>query len=216
MTGRGSELILRCMTSQTCFFFFFPNCLAMKQLIITFQFLLLVLQCQGLGWQQQQAFEAFHSRPIRPQAVIRNRPEQVVMTSSPETHAFTLKSIYHHASPNGPTPGLFRKLDIPEIRAESLPPFEIRSKPGDTFRPYSPESIYDLYKYDPIYGRKQFHTTEQMTFEYEWEEGALPDVAHRPTVTALAMMTNNAYSATSNETEWYDIGIPWNLVSSFL
>ena len=42
----------------------------------------------------------------------------------------------------------------------------------------------------------------------------LPDVKDRPSVLALAMMTNNAYSGVDNTTDWYDIGAPWQLVST--
>ncbi|EPB90311.1 hypothetical protein HMPREF1544_02836 [Mucor circinelloides 1006PhL] len=46
--------------------------------------------------------------------------------------------------------------------------------------------------------------------------GLVPDVTHRPSVLALAMMTNNAYlDINLNNTEWYDLGAPWQLNNSF-
>lgn len=43
---------------------------------------------------------------------------------------------------------------------------------------------------------------------------SVPDVTHRPTVLALAQMTNNAYlDINLNETDWYDLGPTWRVVS---
>ncbi|KAI9493480.1 Alpha/Beta hydrolase protein [Zychaea mexicana] len=215
----------------------------MKRLIISLQFILLIFHCHGLRlpWQQQ-TFEAFlrndnsNSRrfPMRPQVVITNLPQnqakELSSSSSsavPATalHSFRLKSIYHHASDNGPIPGLFRKLDIlsasPENRNSQDETFEIRTKLGDTYRPTYPEAVYNLYKYDPVKRQRNQYTITAMddpdeaTIDFDWAPGSLPDVKHRATVLALAMMTSNAYSPANNDTDWYDIGAPWNLNTSF-
>ncbi|KAI9319165.1 Alpha/Beta hydrolase protein [Dichotomocladium elegans] len=57
--------------------------------------------------------------------------------------------------------------------------------------------------------------SSEVTVEYEWKKGQLPDVTHRPSVLALAMMTNNAYNSADNATDWYDLGARWNLSESF-
>ncbi|PHZ08789.1 alpha/beta-hydrolase [Rhizopus microsporus ATCC 52813] len=45
---------------------------------------------------------------------------------------------------------------------------------------------------------------------------SVPDVTHRPTVLALAQMTNNAYlDINLNETDWYDLGPTWRVNNSF-
>ncbi|KAI9253967.1 Alpha/Beta hydrolase protein [Phascolomyces articulosus] len=220
----------------------------MKKLLISLQFILLFFHCHGLRmpWDQR-AFEAlFHGEPsqkisTRPQIVITNPPSQqeqaeTLYSTATQLHSFRLKSIYHHASDNGPIPGLFRKLDISQEREQEIrttsfdsddsgsqqSTFEIRSKMGDTYRPAYPDALYQLYKYDAINTqRHQFmmlssaSSQEGATIDFEWAPGSLPDVQHRESVLSLAMMTNNAYNPANNDTDWYDIGAPWNLNSSF-
>jgi putative lipase involved disintegration of autophagic bodies len=47
--------------------------------------------------------------------------------------------------------------------------------------------------------------------------GVIPDVTDRSTVISLAKMTNNAYlDINLNNTEWYDLGAPWQLVMHYI
>lgn len=56
-------------------------------------------------------------------------------------------------------------------------------------------------------------TYDAMAFDTVW--GPVPDISHRPTVLALAIMTNNAYTSVneSNGPDWYELGPPWDVVS---
>ena len=215
----------------------------MKKLIISLQFILLFFHCHGLRmpWQQQTFEAMFHEekrprtiRSARPHIVITNPPSpleqaEILYSKSTKMDSFRLKSIYHHATDNGPIPGLFRKLDIQEKLEDEIrffgeqeqTTFEIRTKVGDTYRPSNPDALYQLYKHDSTNAQRyQYNMAAnqegEVTIDFEWAPGSLPDIDHRATILSLAMMTNNAYTEANNETDWYDIGAPWNLVSLYL
>ena len=216
----------------------------MKKLFISLQFFLLFFHCHGvrMPWQQQTFEAMFHEekgpktvRSARPQIVITNPPSpleqaEILYSKSTKKDSFRLKSIYHHATDNGPIPGLFRKLDIHETAEDKIrffggqehqTTFELQTKIGDTYRPSSLDNLYKLYKYDSMSAqRHQYNMMAnqegEVTIDFEWEPGLLPDIKHRTTIISLAMMTNNAYTEVNNETDWYDIGAPWNLVSFYI
>lgn len=131
---------------------------------------------------------------------------------------FKLKSVYHHASVSGPIPGLFRRLDVPPMHASSEQDiFQIRSKLGTLQTAHDPRRMYELYKYDGAQGERLSVSSavakNTAFFNIQWKQDLMPDISHRPSVLALAKMTNNAYYEKCNETGWYDLGTPWNLVT---
>lgn len=131
-----------------------------------------------------------------------------------------LKTIYHHASANGPIPKLFRKLDLDTmatVNKEKEETYTIKSKLGHIDRPYVlgreellrriDDKDEDLTRWGTINNYQPYTTTMESTI------GVLPDVRDRPSILSLAMMTNNAYlDINVNNTEWYDLGAPWHLV----
>lgn len=137
-------------------------------------------------------------------------------------NTLTLKSIYHHASANGPIPKLFRKTQVDtnetmmKVNQHQDATYILKSQLSTMERPVSSNTRELLYQL----GNKQanqyvrYSNQDFTTNGLESTIGLVPDVTHRGSVTALAMMTYNAYlDININSTEWYDLGAPWHLVS---
>ncbi|KAI9495065.1 Alpha/Beta hydrolase protein [Zychaea mexicana] len=153
--------------------------------------LLLLCQqfCEGVKLKQQQS--PFHVFP------------------SP-TQSLQLKAIYHRP-PESRT--VWRQEVVYTTTASSIPNFPVSpvlrliSRPRNTN-----QQLRDLYNQ----GRLMRLSAADMTeFESSW--GLVPDVSHRPSILALAMMTNNAYTSLNktDSTDWYPLGPPWNVNSTF-
>lgn len=138
----------------------------------------------------------------------------------PTDITLTLKTIYHHASPSGPYPGLFRRLDMPPATLLStLDRYHLRpaAAVGQAY-PITTKAgrhyLYDVYRYNGARRRLRAGVVNTFIQETTQVPLLLPDVTHRPSVLQLAMMTNNAYSEVdNNSTDWYDLGDPWKLVN---
>ncbi|KAI9013987.1 Alpha/Beta hydrolase protein [Phycomyces nitens] len=139
--------------------------------------------------------------------------QQPFGSPSLDPQSFKLKTIYHHASINGPIPHLFRRLDISESMSIQNNGFEMKPVIGSYMRP----SQRDL---DPLHRLKESGQRMRMQadsdLEFEPVIGLQPDVTNRQTVMTLAQMTYNAYSDIINGTaDWYELEAPWIKNSSF-
>ncbi|KAI8337224.1 Alpha/Beta hydrolase protein [Chlamydoabsidia padenii] len=144
----------------------------------------------------------------------------------------TLQSVYHHSSPSGPTPGLFRRFDLSNLQQQQQrsddSSYSISMVAGHYERLNKPTKNYliqqadthrqSLSSYHPRRIRwqhlKSLTATNMDILKesvYDW----IPNVTNRSTILSLAMMTNNAYSGIDNTTDWYDLGEPWHLNTSF-
>lgn len=150
-----------------------------------------------------------HLRPgLQNQAVL-ERPSSFL-----DEQSLRLKAIYHHA----PAPGYLRRREVSssEILSEDLDGSLLSVKPmiSSIYRPRNSEQLRALKET----GRRMRWTTILSNGPAEMESvyGLVPDVKDRPTVLALAIMTNNAYtSIDERESEdWYDLGPPWTVVGS--
>lgn len=146
----------------------------------------------------------------------------------PHVLDMTLQTVYHHSSPTGPTPGLFRRLDLSRLRPKDatyslstvLLQHERLNKPAKNYL-IQQASSHDMPLSTSRYQPKRIRwnhlgslTTTNMDILKESVMAAVPDVTNRSTILTLAMMTNNAYSGIDNTTDWYDLGDPWHLVTS--
>ncbi|CDH57264.1 atg15p [Lichtheimia corymbifera JMRC:FSU:9682] len=141
--------------------------------------------------------------------------------------AFQLQTIYHHASPSGPIPGLFRKLELSNqgdmLRNDPFMSqgYHVNVQRGAIYRPVSLEYLYDMYRHQQHHGDRAILTwtstmDHALTFDYYLTHGMLPDISHKASVLALAMMARNAYhDKIDDRGDWYDLGAPWNLNESF-
>ncbi|KAJ8655149.1 hypothetical protein O0I10_009184 [Lichtheimia ornata] len=172
-------------------------------------------------WRQQLPFQ-LTPQSIPPTVVIVDQidtqPPTADMQQQQQQHSFTLQSVYHHASSSGPIPGLFRRHSISkdtfstQEASQQQQRYDLQSLSGTTYRPVSLGDVFSMYRHQ----RSWLHTSSPVHVEFkEDHDGLLPDTKHRPTILALAMMTNNAYSPADNSTEWYDLGTPWNVSESF-
>lgn len=129
---------------------------------------------------------------------------------SNKEHTLKLKHIYHHASANGPIPKLFRKYDInPSVNVMSNQDnsYSLRSKLQVVERPTASD-INEFLTSD----NRWRNTVRSMYLESSI--GLVPDIEQRESILALAQMTNNAYlDINLNETDWYDLGPQWQVVS---
>jgi lipase ATG15 len=139
------------------------------------------------------------------------------LTHPREQSTLQLKSIYHHASAHGPIPRLFRKTNVNNemFSMNEQQQFTLKSKYSVIHKPAEADITDLLASKDPehgVYARwSNLNTMRAMYMESTI--GKIPDVTDRPTVLTLAMMTNNAYlDINLNNTEWYDLGEPWQLV----
>lgn len=168
---------------------------------------------------------------------IRNRQPQVAIVKEHLTLAqqlpplvtpndvFQLQTIYHHASPSGPIPGLFRKLELSSqddmLRNDPFmsQDYHVKVQRGAIYRPVSSDYLYDMYQYQQNDDRAimtWMSTMNHLTFDYYLTQGMLPDVSHKSSVLALAMMARNAYhDKIDDRGDWYDLGAQWNLNESF-
>lgn len=143
----------------------------------------------------------------------------------------TLHSVYHHSSPSGPTPHLFRRLDI--YNSQQQPSndtlYDISSIMDSSERLSQPAKNYLIQQGSPLstlsqgyrpkkirWTRLRSITAANLDILKEQVIQPVPDVTNRSTILSLAMMTNNAYSGIDNTTDWYDLGEPWKLVSKAL
>ncbi|KAI8342821.1 Alpha/Beta hydrolase protein [Chlamydoabsidia padenii] len=151
--------------------------------------------------------------------------------------SMTLKTIYHHSSPNGPIPRLFRRLDISNTilqQQQQVNPlssqyivspipsqYERLGKQAKNYLIQQASIVHSLNHQQQYQPRKirWKHLAELTVFNTdilkEPVEDYIPDVTSRDTVLALALMTSNAYIETDNTTDWYDLGVPWKLNKSF-
>lgn len=148
---------------------------------------------------------------------------------------FRLKSIYHHASVNGPIPRLFRRLDITDTIQTQQEPLHISSTLHQYHRvtPHAKNYLIQqatssvlsnsnsnktTFSYQPRKIRwKSLNDISPLNKDIYMEPvwGLVPNITYRPSLLSLAIMTNNAYSDVDNTTDWLDIGEPWNLVGYF-
>lgn len=143
---------------------------------------------------------------------------QLPFLSPKSSTPLKLKTIYHHASVHGPIPRLFRKLQIHDemnINQEQNTEYSLKSKQSIIEKPADSDikALLSLRDVDNgVYARwSSLNTMRAMYMESTL--GKVPDVTDRETVISLAMMTNNAYlDINLNDTEWYDLGAPWQLV----
>ncbi|GAN05005.1 conserved hypothetical protein [Mucor ambiguus] len=142
------------------------------------------------------------------------------LPSHKPVNTLKLKRIYHHASAHGPIPNLFRKIDIHStnnsitINQAQDATYSIQGTFSVMDRPIAAD-IQDLVS-QREYGTFARWNSRIRPMHLESTIGLVPDVTHRPSVLALAMMTNNAYlDINLNNTEWYDLGAPWQLNNSF-
>jgi putative lipase involved disintegration of autophagic bodies len=133
-------------------------------------------------------------------------------------NTLTLKTIYHHASVNGPIPKLFRKLDISsdqpfiKMNQQQDASYTLKSQLSRMERPVDTQDT--LYQLDNKQENEYIRFKEGFeTNSLESTIGVVPDITHRPSIMSLAMMTYNAYlDININSTEWYDLGATWHLV----
>ncbi|ORX53212.1 alpha/beta-hydrolase [Hesseltinella vesiculosa] len=144
----------------------------------------------------------------------------------PFQHSFTrnplsvqLKSIYHHASSQSAFPGLFRRQDIPSSDAH----FQLDGMLATYHRPTQfaidylvgqPPATSSL-SYRPRRIRWQSLSAFSPELFMTPVDDLVPNIGDRDVLMALAIMTNNAYSDVENTTDWYDLGTPWQLNTSF-
>lgn len=138
-------------------------------------------------------------------------------------NTLSLKTIYHHGSVNGPIPKLFRKLDLDpiQIHQANRVKYGLKSKLGVMDRPSTADRNDLLFQINNKSSDKlvRWSTIAEEKDEYramqlESTIGVIPDVTHRPSILSLAQMTYNAYlDIDLNNTEWYDLGASWKLVS---
>ncbi|KAG2198408.1 hypothetical protein INT47_008985 [Mucor saturninus] len=142
-----------------------------------------------------------------------------------QQNTLKLKTIYHHASANGPIPKLFRKLDVDQellsVNQQHKHIYDLKSKLSMMDRPSAADrddllleinnSRDKLVRWNTLTSEQQYRA-----MHLESTIGVVPDVTHRPSVISLAMMTYNAYlDIDLNNTEWYDLGAAWHLNKSF-
>lgn len=137
------------------------------------------------------------------------------LPSHKPVNTLKLKTIYHHASAHGPIPNLFRKIDISDNRITVNYAQDITYSLQGTFSVMDKPITADI---EDLVSQREYGTFARWDnrirpMHLESTIGLVPDVTHRPSVLALAMMTNNAYlDINLNNTEWYDLGAPWQLV----
>ncbi|KAL0145769.1 Alpha/Beta hydrolase protein [Mucor lusitanicus] len=139
------------------------------------------------------------------------------LPSHKPVNTLKLKTIYHHASAHGPIPNLFRKIDIDNTRSD----ISINQAQDATYTLQGTFSVMDkpiTADIQDLVSQRKYGTFARWNnrirpMHLESTIGLVPDVTHRPSVLALAMMTNNAYlDINLNNTEWYDLGAPWQLL----
>lgn len=142
------------------------------------------------------------------------------LPSHKPVNTLKLKTIYHHASAHGPIPNLFRKLDVRSDNSDGQ--ITVNQAQDATYSVQGTFSVMDrpiAADIDDLVSQREYGTfarwnNRARSMHLESTIGLVPDVTHRPSVLALAMMTNNAYlDINLNNTEWYDLGSPWQLVS---
>jgi putative lipase involved disintegration of autophagic bodies len=144
-------------------------------------------------------------------------------TQHKQINTLKLKTIYHHGSAHGPIPNLFRKIDVQNqnqihINQEQQATYSLQSTMAVMNRPV-PSDVQELLQLrDPTAGTfarwETLNKKLMRPMHMESTIGWVPDVQDRSSVLYLAMMTNNAYlDIDLNNTEWYDLGEPWKLVT---
>lgn len=143
-----------------------------------------------------------------------------------QQNTLRLKTIYHHASANGPIPKLFRRLDIDQdslhVNQQQSHVYNLKSKLSVMDRPIAADRndlLFEINKSKDKLVRWNTISQDQQyrAMNLESTIGVVPDITHRPSVLSLAMMTYNAYlDIDLNNTEWYDLGAPWHLVRLIL
>jgi putative lipase involved disintegration of autophagic bodies len=144
-------------------------------------------------------------------------------TQHKQINTLKLKTIYHHGSAHGPIPNLFRKIDVQDqnqihINQAQQESYTLQSKIAVMNRPATSDVQELLQLRDPTAGTfarwETLNSKLMRPMHMESTIGLIPDVNDRTSVLSLAMMTNNAYlDIDLNNTEWYDIGGSWKLVS---
>ncbi|SAM04922.1 hypothetical protein [Absidia glauca] len=183
--------------------------------IYHFILFILVFTTYGMCAQYQQPFQL-------DSAAERQRQSQAL--------TLTLHSVYHHSSPSGPTPRLFRRLDIynSQLRSSNDALYDISAVTDSSERLSKPAKNHLIQQGSPLSTSSQGYqpkkirwkrlgslTAANMDILKEQVDQPVPDVTSRSTLLSLAMMTNNAYSGIDNTTDWYDLGEPWHLNTSF-
>lgn len=137
------------------------------------------------------------------------------LPSHKPVNTLKLKTIYHHASAHGPIPNLFRKIDIQDNEITVNHAQDTTYTLQGTFSVMDKPVAADIKE---LVSQREYGTFARWNnrirpMYLESTIGLVPDVTHRPSIMALAMMTNNAYlDINLNNTEWYDLGAPWQLV----
>lgn len=142
---------------------------------------------------------------------------------APAEHTFTLRHVYHHGTHRHPT--LHRKQDVvhtdqdiwlaaedehPELR---LPPLRARSDATRIQRLVDrrPSVV------DPMVAtsRQQGYVSVLSPEAWTLDEIPGPNITDRDTIVSLAYMAANAYVETPDNTEWLEVGDPFNKSADF-
>lgn len=158
--------------------------------------LALYLVCILLAWHAVDAFTPFRYQ----------QPQSQSFLPRAEEHSLQLKIIYQHGAQSRRM--RYRNVTGPEVAANSA--VSVQSKPSWIHRPQDTQRL----KKQQEEGFLMRWPWTPVSFESVW--GLVPDVTHRPSVLALAMMTNNAYTPEEQKDgpDWYDLGPSWNVVST--
>ncbi|ORY94077.1 Alpha/Beta hydrolase protein [Syncephalastrum racemosum] len=157
----------------------------------------LYLVCILLVWHAVDAFTPFrYQQPLSRSFLPRE-----------EEHNLQLKIIYQHGLGSGRM--RYRKVTHSEVAMTSA--LSLKSKASWIHRPQDTQRL----KKQQEEGFLMRWPLTPVSFESFW--GLVPDVKHRPSVLALAMMTNNAYTPEEQKDgpDWYDLGPSWTVNSTF-
>lgn len=136
--------------------------------------------------------DSFHAPVLQPQTV-------------------RLKSIYHRP----PSSYLQRYNVLTTSTDKENEALQVLSRYKPVTRPRGIDQLRQLGDQGKLMRWPSVATYDAMAFDTVW--GPVPDISHRPTVLALAIMTNNAYTSVneSNGPDWYELGPPWDVNSTF-
>lgn len=134
--------------------------------------------------------DTFHAPALQPQTV-------------------RLKSIYYR-----PPSSYLQRYDVlTTAHEEENEALQVLSMYKPVSRPRGINQLRQLGDQGKLMRWPSIATYDTMAFDTVW--GPVPDISHRPSVLALAIMTNNAYTSVneSNGPDWYELGPPWDVVS---
>jgi putative lipase involved disintegration of autophagic bodies len=138
-------------------------------------------------------------------------------TEEPAVHplAFetvSLKSMYHHAPKSDAAPATnsrFYRLEVPpQVQQASTSKLSLKPVYGTAYRPSNMKELFELGKssltrWNYMQLGRQLNPTPYI----------LPNVSDHSSVLALGLMSYNAYYEVEKESNWYDMGGKWKIVS---